>query len=93
MSDGRVGGKLPLKSALKRNTRQQQQQQHPKSKTSTPFQVPEGLRGLLNEITKEVRYLIAQMFIENVRQQQRFRRFAIQHHLIKQTSFPNFKGN
>jgi hypothetical protein len=46
---------LPLKSALKRNTRQQQQQQHPKPKTSTPFQVPEGLRGLLNEITKEVR--------------------------------------
>ena len=61
MSDNRTGGQLPLKSALKRNPRQspQQQQQlehkqHQLSKTTTPFQVPEGLRALLNEITKEV---------------------------------------
>ena len=57
MSDNRTGGHVPLKSALKRNTRQstpQQQQQQQLSKTTTPFQVPEGLRALLNEITKEV---------------------------------------
>ena len=62
MSDNRTGGQVPLKSALKRNTRQstpqqqqqQQQQSQQLSKTTTPFQVPEGLRALLNEITKEV---------------------------------------
>jgi hypothetical protein len=66
MSESREGGKLPLKSALKRNTRQpssqqqqqqqqqkQQQQQHI-ARSTKPFQVPEGLRSLLNEITKEV---------------------------------------
>jgi hypothetical protein len=68
MSESREGGKLPLKSALKRNTRQpssqqqqqqqqqqkQQQQQHI-ARSTKPFQVPEGLRSLLNEITKEVK--------------------------------------
>ena len=68
MSESREGGKLPLKSALKRNTRQpssqqqqqqqqkQQQQQHI-ARSTKPFQVPEGLRSLLNEITKEVKNL------------------------------------
>jgi hypothetical protein len=58
MSDNHTGGQLPLKSALKRNTRQStpQQQQQQLSKTTCPFQVPEGLRALLNEITKEVYY-------------------------------------
>ena len=68
MSESREGGKLPLKSALKRNTRQpssqqqqqqqqkQQQQQHI-ARSTKPFQVPEGLRSLLNEITKEVKTL------------------------------------
>ena len=60
MSESREGGKLPLKSALKRNTRQQQQQQQHQqqqhqTRSAKPFQVPEGLRSLLNEITKEVK--------------------------------------
>ena len=64
MSDGRIGAKMPLKPALKRNYRQQQQLQSQQqlqqqsqllAKTTTkPFQVPEGLRSLLNDITKEV---------------------------------------
>jgi hypothetical protein len=61
MSESRVGvDKMPLKPALKRNQRQSPfpPQQH-LSKTSKPFQVPEGLRSLLNDITKEVFFIKA----------------------------------
>jgi len=55
----------PLKSALKRETSSKHgtnQQKAIKQNVNSTFKVPDGLRALLNDITKEVKYIFKLIF-------------------------------